>query len=475
MVEHCRFINENILYVSKTLRFCEYIFLNENSSLTDVNFNEIVIKKLNYAINVCLHCNSSEENDNVKYDIFYYLIGKYYGQKYSILSPVCNFDIIHYLMITCRFKDFVRIIENFIQPIQSEVCSNLIKYLDLTVMDESRIEEVYLFSVKTLITTFDKANSSNSIAKLSVDLESLVYRNFYRLNAKDYLNDVLTIMTKFDQKIDVLSSNSKESSLRDSIFEKEFSSNYNRFLKLLNLLNFLSNGFNTELADFKLENLNSIFYLLSFLLNKQNTLCPDENGIDLFIKFLKNYLKLTVGVDFDIYFIIQHHLYGYLNLIHQNILNENLIINQANKFSYSFYDVIVLETELEQLKEPKNLYLISRILKMNNKINNKILKARLKNIFWNLFTSLNLVQRIEGIKLIYENLEADDDNNNWNKNLIQDSFNQDSVILINQISAENSNKNDVCGNLIFLLSLFLLIIKFIDVESALSFDVSISC
>ena len=92
-----------------------------------------------------------------------------------------------------------------------------------------------------------------------------------------------------------------------------------------------------------------------------------------------------------------------------------------------------------------------------------------------MFTSLNLVQRIEGIKLIYENLEADDDNNNWNKNLIQDSFNQDSVILINQISAENSNKNDVCGNLIFLLSLFLLIIKFIDVESALSFDVSISC
>ena len=55
---------------------------------------------------------------------------------------------------------------------------------------------------------------------------------------------------------------------------------------------------------------------------------------------------------------------------------------------------------------------------------------------------MNLVQRIEGIKLIYENLEADDDNNNWNKNLIQDSFNQDSVILINQISAENSNKND---------------------------------
>jgi hypothetical protein len=209
---------------------------------------------------------------------------------------------------------------------------------------------------------------------------------------------------------------------------------------MLNLLNFLSNGFKIELNDFKLKNLNSILYLLSFLVNRKIGSCP---GTDLLVNFLKNYLKLSEDIDFNIYFMIRNHLYGYLNLIYENILNEDLIIKQSNKFSYSFDDVIVLENELKELKEPKNLYLISRILKMNNKINNKILKSRLKIIFWNLFQSLNLVQRIESIKLIYENLEADDDNNNWNKNIIQDNFNQESMILINQISADNSKSVDL--------------------------------
>jgi hypothetical protein len=341
------------------------------------------------------------------------------------------------LIISTRFKDFVGVMKHFDESIQSEAFDNLMKYLN-TRLKESEIEDAYLFCVQTLISTFNETSSSNSISKLSKDLESLVYKSFYKLNIRDYLNDLLAIMTKFTNNNKT--NNSEQSNLRDSLYEKEFLRNNNRFVKMLNLLNFLSNGFKIELNDFKLKNLNSILYLLSFLVNSKIGSCP---GTDLLINFLKNYLKLSEDIDFNIYFMIRNHLYGYLNLIYENILNEDLIIKQSNKFSYSFDDVIVLENELKELKEPKNLYLISRILKMNNKINNKILKSRLKIIFWNLFQSLNLVQRIESIKLIYENLEADDDNNNWNKNIIQDNFNQESMILINQISADNSKSVDV--------------------------------
>ena len=115
-MEFCRLINENIFYISKTLQHCEELCCKENILLKDLNFdNNIdlfknVIKQLNYAINVCLHCNPMNDGDVVKYDIFYYLISSYYGKKYSVVSPVCSFDIIQHLMITNAFKGFIKVI-----------------------------------------------------------------------------------------------------------------------------------------------------------------------------------------------------------------------------------------------------------------------------------------------------------------------------------------------------------------------------
>ena len=440
-MEHCRLINENILYLSRTLQYCEDICVKESCSLKDVDdCNKLIVKKLDYAIKICLHCNSSADNETVLYDIFYYLITKHYGQSYSVLSPICSFNVIHYLIVSTRFKGFVKIVVNLDESIQSEIFRNFIGYLETSRLLSS---DSFYCCVQTLIATFDKKYSnSSSIQKLQTDLKNIVYKTkVCNLCITDYLNEIFDTMTQFQYQIN------QSACLRDDLFEKEFLNDSSRFVNALELLSFLTNGFIIdldELKTLKLTNLNSILYLLSFFVDKQESLCFISN-LDLLISFLKQYIKMNFEIEFNIYFIIRHRLFNYMNLIYTNILNEDLIVHQKDKkYSYTIDDVIMLENEIDQLKRPNNVYLISRILKMNNKINNKILKLRLKNLFWNLFNSLELGFRIESIKLIYENLEPDDDSN-WNKNIIQDNFNQESVVLINQLSANNVDSIEVSG------------------------------
>ena len=298
-------------------------------------------------------------------------------------------------------------------------------------------EEVYLFCVLTYLSTLNKNYSSKPfINKLNIDLRELIYKNICKLDAKSYINELLSVMMQFYQYNGV--------DINENEYEKSFYEN-SAFEKALDLMNLLTNGFECE-NSFKLNNLNSVLYLLSFLSMKQGCLHQTEN-LSLFYKFMKDYLMISYSIDFSDYFIIRNRLYGYLNLIHKKILNEDMIINQSNKYSYTIDDVVILENEIEQLKEPKHLYLISRILKMNNKINNKALKLRLKALFWNIFNNFELDNRIQTIKIIYENLEISDIN--WNKNIIQENFNQEFMVLINQLSADNVNNVEVSNDFFF--------------------------
>lgn len=344
-------------------------------------------------------------------------------------------------------------------------------------------QKIYLFVFKSYFEALNEELSSNDLEIKSLELKELIYKfpsdKITNRNLNSHLNDVLNFL--FNQlKINLNIATTKERQfhetiterlqLRDQLIEKEFCQNYEKINSIVNLLSYLTDGFNENLQkqDIKYEDFNTTLYFISFIdsmINETNatqTLINTEDNkikefpckimlkenqiIQLFNKLLKEILLHSYSVSLDKHFIMRHRLYNYQALLRKHILNENQI--NKNSYKYTIEDIIILECEQDYLlQDSYHLYLITRILDNNLKID-KLITTRLKTLFWNTFSKLEFNAKTQVTKYIYENIHQYRNTFNFQANLtisclFNETFEKESFTLINQLSSENIDSIEV--------------------------------
>lgn len=101
-------LNENIIYISESIKFCEKKYTESClANIEESNKNFASIKNdLNLAINICLSCTQVKSTNNkIKFDIFIYLISKHLNLETCVPSQQFSLDLILSLAIDYMLVD----------------------------------------------------------------------------------------------------------------------------------------------------------------------------------------------------------------------------------------------------------------------------------------------------------------------------------------------------------------------------------
>jgi hypothetical protein len=112
MLDDYHELNENVLYLLETLKYCEQAFrikLAELNRDNTVIFNKVKMK-IDLVIKICLKSQPSDP-DYTKFEIFSHLISRYFENKSVVPSPRISFDLLIDLIIENKFKDLFLVLK----------------------------------------------------------------------------------------------------------------------------------------------------------------------------------------------------------------------------------------------------------------------------------------------------------------------------------------------------------------------------
>ena len=180
--------------------------------------------------------------------------------------------------------------------------------------------------------------------------------------------------------------------------------------------------------------LNSCFELMSFIcIHPEFVKSKSETLYNLYI-FLKNITETLNGISFNEHFIIQNNLVGY-----QCLLNDFIFTKEPIDF-----EVDDLNCLLGTRDDINNISTLAFVLKLlDSKKLQENIRIDLTNLFWNIFDEVSLNDKILFILSVYENFEIAHSADNSISCLDTNDLRSSLTIIINQISAQTSEDNEV--------------------------------
>jgi hypothetical protein len=101
-------LNENVLYVCETLKYCEQAFKTKLDELSQQH-NKFVFDKVkarvHLAIKICSKSLQTASADQIKLEIFSHLLNRHFKNPTIVQSPTLSFDLVTHLIIDNHFKD----------------------------------------------------------------------------------------------------------------------------------------------------------------------------------------------------------------------------------------------------------------------------------------------------------------------------------------------------------------------------------
>jgi hypothetical protein len=201
--------------------------------------------------------------------------------------------------------------------------------------------------------------------------------------------------------------------------------------KIVLIMKNLTVDFTCSVSGFSYTDLKSSLYLLSVLVTVE-----DENLKGL-VDFMKTILLENYSIEFDRAFIMMHQLHDFERCVYEIILNES-----SSKSTCSPTDILILEITSKKLQ---NIRFISSVLKMLDRI--VVFDGahqRLKNLFWSMYNDLGFHARLDLIGKVYEAEDLNRSEDGSIKCLFEKDFKRNLLILINQLSSQNTDDTKVC-------------------------------
>jgi hypothetical protein len=401
-------LNENVVYIAENVK---YTLKSETDEIKQ-------IKSLNSALNICFNSHYKQDPsklNEIKRNIFSYLLKNHLGEKLLVPSPPLNFNLIVHLTIQNHFDDLIDIIEQFqSNGIVLNLYEKLETYLDLY---SDRTNQFYLFAINLLLKL--KFNSKFNIQSIEVKLLNILQSASKPL----IINDHLRINNYLNKGLDCFYTFLKlnEAIKNIDVLTDQFNANKQEIDYLCSLMFYLTNNKFEPIIKYSLNRVDNAFELLSLM-----KLMKCENK---FYSYLKELIEYSYDLIFDEYFIMKQRLVGFEQLLNKYIfLNNDLKLNEK--------EIDVLQCVQDYITNENDLYSILK--RLETIIEDKDLVHKLTQIFWTIFEEFDFEKKLSFISnKIYENHELILDEKNSVVCLLDANYNVDLTLVINQLSYEN--------------------------------------
>ena len=304
-------------------------------------------------------------------------------------------------------------------------------YLKINIKTKCK-EKCFIFCIDQIINSIDgSAENQNKYEKLTDEYLKLIFDETIIARLKSSVNmsnKILHILYKSlkleeyeDVKMDKFKKNAFELDLQQKLDDNQF---FKKMLILMELFLKISIHHVQNESLFKINGLNYFLNLVAIIDSNRSL---EIKISDEFLNFSKQFLKINYEIQFDSFLIIRHQLFKFETIIREEILNENNIISQN--------ELKALLSAKENLLDIDLIYLI---LKKLNTLNDSTLKTELTQLIWYLFENVSIEERLLIIHNVYCKNDIKLDNDNFSVScLMNDNFNNDLIMTINQLSAEN--------------------------------------
>jgi hypothetical protein len=244
-------------------------------------------------------------------------------------------------------------------------------------------------------------------------------------------------------KKDKIKWNNFESNLKDQLNNDSF---FGKILIFLQIFLKTSNYYVQNQCSLKIIGLKFFLNLIAILDSSVSTKKDlDEEGMKILLEFLeltKKLVNINYDIEFDSYFIIRHQLYNFESILREKVLNE------SEEFSQKKLSALIAAKEY--LVDASLIYSMMKILEDSG---DYPLRLELTKLIWNLFDEISMEEKILVIFEVYSNNEIKLDRDSYSVICLMDeNFNTELILTINQLSAENFE--DVQVNIVEIINLF---------------------
>jgi hypothetical protein len=300
-------------------------------------------------------------------------------------------------------------------------------------------EKSFIFCIDQIITSLDGSvvNGKDTNAffheylKLILD-NSITLKMVSPVKSSNKLFNILykwIHLEKWEEvKKDKIKWNTFESNLREQLNDVSF---FGKILIVLQIFLKTSNYYVQNQFALKIVGLkyfmNLIAILDSTIFAKEDR---DEEGMKIlleFLEFAKKLVNINYDIEFDSYFIIRHQLYNFESILREKVLNE------SEEFSQKKLSALI--SAKEYLVDTSLIY---SMMKKLEDCGDYSLRLELTKLIWYLFDEISMGEKISIIYEVYSNNEIKLDRDSYSVTCLMDeNFNTELILTINQLSAEN--------------------------------------